>query len=354
MSLSTNSVYNPVGSEDSFPTTSMWADQNIESFQTLFDILLSHGVHRLFVIHVIHELPKLAEGQSIIHGTVTSNDSYGGFYIARPDDPSQLRGYKFKASPDGTMNAYEYTTHPVADISDYESFAEAFSNAAFELGVQGLFGLTAIREALDGIRQPSTIGTITDSSRMYREALDVAKGTNQTANDVVLKAPVKTTESSQVTHNTNEEGLPPMELIIYADVPCPGCVGGDRTNSPNNTKGPGEDIPDLDKNTRHNGEAAKYTDKGTQHDLSAIYSDPKENSKPEPLSVKSTEKKGAVTINGQPLPEGWTIVMNPPSVSGQSVENDFVVDINGELLPDGWTFVLKPPAGETPIAIASP
>lgn len=60
-----------------------------------------------------------------------------------PDRCENLHGLYFRACPDGTMAAYEYTTDPCEDLSDHTDFVAEFAAAVLRLGVQNVFALTA-------------------------------------------------------------------------------------------------------------------------------------------------------------------------------------------------------------------
>jgi len=120
------------------------AAQNADARHVLLRIISSYRLNRHFSIHLVHKHFDLEEGRVMVYGTVRG-PTHPDFILCSPRVPEKcenLHGLYFRARPDGTMAAYEYTTDPCEDLSEHTDFVAEFVAAVLRLGVQDIFALT--------------------------------------------------------------------------------------------------------------------------------------------------------------------------------------------------------------------
>jgi len=157
MSVNTNILKNNLLNESPLPSAEYNKLPHIDDMRdvaakhpkahtTLLGIIATYGLMDMFSIHLVHKHFDMPEEKIMVYETVKSKN-HGDFILSSPRKPEKLtnpRGLYFKAGPNGTMSAYEFTTDPGMDLSGYEDFVAKFSSTVVELGVQDVFALTAV------------------------------------------------------------------------------------------------------------------------------------------------------------------------------------------------------------------
>lgn len=122
------------------------AANNSKAHAILLGIIVAHGLKEIFSLHLVHKHFDLPEGRFMVYENIKSK-AHDDFVLCSPRLPEKcpdVRGLYFKATAEGKMMAYEFTTEPGADLSAYEDFVAEFSSSAIALGVQDIFALTAL------------------------------------------------------------------------------------------------------------------------------------------------------------------------------------------------------------------
>ena len=119
-------------------------DMHHEAKDKLLELIFEHGVDQVFSVHLIHKHFDAPEDHIMVYETFISSN-HPTFQIFGPrsiNTTTPLRGKFFLAVPENTMRAYEYTSDPLPDVSQYTGFITAFSRTVVELGVERIFSLT--------------------------------------------------------------------------------------------------------------------------------------------------------------------------------------------------------------------
>ena len=118
-------------------------DQHQEARDKLLQLIFAHKANHIFSVRLIHKHFDVPEDHVMVYETFES-PSHPTFQIfgARSNHVTALRGKHFLAVRGETMKAFEYTSDPLPDVSQYAKFINAFSDAVLELGLERIFGLT--------------------------------------------------------------------------------------------------------------------------------------------------------------------------------------------------------------------
>ncbi|KAF2155857.1 hypothetical protein K461DRAFT_265341 [Myriangium duriaei CBS 260.36] len=120
------------------------ATQHCHAHVLLLKLITSHGLSDKFSVHLIHKHFDLLQGRVMVYESVQEKH-LPDFTLCcprRPEQVTDLRGLYFRATHDGKMAAYEYTTEPADDISAHADFVAAFAHTVLSLGVHNVFALT--------------------------------------------------------------------------------------------------------------------------------------------------------------------------------------------------------------------
>jgi hypothetical protein len=112
----------------------------------LRDMILQKGLGDIFSVHLVHKYIDCHAGQVVVYEPLERSNR-PGLIVREPRDPTMvqgLRGIHFIASPYNTMVAYEYTTEPGKDLSEYSNFVSDYASTAKALGVDDIFGLRVV------------------------------------------------------------------------------------------------------------------------------------------------------------------------------------------------------------------
>ncbi|KAJ5249453.1 hypothetical protein N7524_011769 [Penicillium chrysogenum] len=151
----------------------------------LLGIIAAHRLKKIFTLHLVHKHFDIPEGRCMVYENIQSK-AHDDFVLCSPRLPEKcpdLRGLYFKATVEGKMVAYEFTTEPGADLSAYEDFVAEFSSAVIELGVQNVFALTALsicpkNKILTEFELSEVLSTVLVSDASWLPAQDKAKSTS--------------------------------------------------------------------------------------------------------------------------------------------------------------------------------
>ncbi|KAK3902094.1 hypothetical protein C8A05DRAFT_34221 [Staphylotrichum tortipilum] len=151
----------------------------------LLGIIAAYGVAQTFSVHLVHKHFDIPEGRIMVYEVVQGSATHPNFVLSTPrasEKCPNARGLYFKAAPGGNMVAYEFTTHPGADLSAHEDFVAAFAEAAVAMGVQDVFALTAIsicpeNTILTEFELAQALSTILVPDASWLPAGDVAEST---------------------------------------------------------------------------------------------------------------------------------------------------------------------------------
>lgn len=143
------------------------------------------GLAGTFSLHLVHKHFDIPEGRIMIYETIKS-ETHKDFVLCSPrvaQKCSEARGLYFKATPGGSMIAYEFTTEPGADLSAYEDFVAEFASAVLKLGVQDVFALTALSicpqdKVLTEFEMSHLLSTALVSDASWLPAQDVVASTS--------------------------------------------------------------------------------------------------------------------------------------------------------------------------------
>lgn len=116
---------------------------NSEDLEDLRKLLTKHNVPKDVSIRLIHKHFDTENGEVMMFDKVALPD-YGTVQIMQPVLPSssrQLRGIHYFVNGEGSLQAYEYATYDVPDMSKFASFLEEFCRAVSERNLQCKFGL---------------------------------------------------------------------------------------------------------------------------------------------------------------------------------------------------------------------
>ena len=122
------------------------AAKNPKANVILLGIIAAHGLADKFSVLLIYKHFDIPDGRVMVYETVQGK-YHQDFILCSPrvpQGPSNMRGLHFKAGPDATMIAYEFTTDPGMDLSAHEGFVAESPSAVLKLGVQKIFALTAL------------------------------------------------------------------------------------------------------------------------------------------------------------------------------------------------------------------
>lgn len=112
----------------------------------LLKLIKLHGVAHIFSIHLIHKHYDLPQDRVMVYETIRA-PNHQDFVLCSPrksiDIPTS-RGLYFRATKDGRMAAYEFTTDPCQDLSSFTGFVAKFNQAVLDLGLESIFGLTVL------------------------------------------------------------------------------------------------------------------------------------------------------------------------------------------------------------------
>ncbi|KAI9828406.1 MAG: hypothetical protein M1832_002834 [Thelocarpon impressellum] len=121
------------------------AAQNAGALRALLEIIHSHGLEKVFSVHLVHKHFDIPEGRVMVYETV-HGPNHPDFVLSSPRLPERcenLRGLYFQATPDNKMVAYEFTTDPGDDLAPYAAFVLEFNATVIDHGVRNVFALTA-------------------------------------------------------------------------------------------------------------------------------------------------------------------------------------------------------------------
>jgi hypothetical protein len=110
----------------------------------LLGMIASAGLSKIFSVHLIHKHFDIPEGRIMVYETI-SRGHHQAFQICSPrkaENCENLRGYFFRDTEAGKMQAYEYTTDPGMGADKYSAFITLFAGELFRMGVQDVFALT--------------------------------------------------------------------------------------------------------------------------------------------------------------------------------------------------------------------
>ena len=122
----------------------------------LLQLISDHCLTEVFSLHLLHRHFDVPEGQVMVYVTVDGPDcpTYQIMGPQKPSGASSLRGRFFFAAPDGSMTAYEYSSDPQPDITQYRGFCSKFWGEVTRLGMQAVFAL--------GVRPTSSLDDCTE------------------------------------------------------------------------------------------------------------------------------------------------------------------------------------------------
>jgi len=151
------------------------AAKHAKAHAQLLGLIALHGQSERFSIHLIHKHFEIPAGRVMVYETIRG-PNHPDFVLCSPRDPTKvhnLRGLYFKAFPEGTMAAYEYTTEPGEDMAEHAAFVGQFARKTVALGVQDVFALTAkkpFQETLTEFEMSDVISTILVNSPVWLPA----------------------------------------------------------------------------------------------------------------------------------------------------------------------------------------
>ncbi|KAH9890721.1 hypothetical protein F4778DRAFT_773013 [Xylariomycetidae sp. FL2044] len=161
------------------------AANHAKAHAILLGIIYAHGLAGTFSLHLVHKHFDIPEGRIMVYETIKSKD-HGDFVLCSPRIPQKMpnaRGLYFKATPGGSMAAYEFTTERGADLSANVDFVAEFSSAVLDLGVQDVFALTALSicpqdQVLNEFEMGHVLSTVMVSDASWLPSKDIAESTS--------------------------------------------------------------------------------------------------------------------------------------------------------------------------------
>jgi hypothetical protein len=123
-----------------------------ESLEILRALLVKHNTPSGVSIRLIHKHYDTEEGEVMAFKRLTV-PSYGPIEVMQPVSTTNafnLKGLHYFVDNDGSLQAYEYTSHSVADLSDYQPFVREFCRTVKKMGLQHKFGIK-LRSGLSNI-----------------------------------------------------------------------------------------------------------------------------------------------------------------------------------------------------------
>jgi hypothetical protein len=160
----------------------------VKALNQLLGLIRAHHLEAKLSIHLIHKHFDIPAGRVMVYETIEGKNC-ADFQISSPrvpDSCENLKGLFFRADVGGKMEAYEYTTDSLVDISGHDDFVKEMSDLIMHLGVQDVFALTLKNPRnptmLHEFEMPDMSSTILVQDESWVPGAD-AEGTTSTSTD---------------------------------------------------------------------------------------------------------------------------------------------------------------------------